>query len=65
MYDIIRETMYLDFGYVFNNAISDPLGLLKDSMAVENSLASNIASRKTALETALTKYIDSIKELEG
>lgn len=64
MYDIIRETMYLDFGYVFNNAISDPLGLLKNSMAEENSLASNIASRKTALETALTNYIDSIKELE-
>ena len=65
MYDIIRDTMMLDFGFIFTNAVGNPRGLLMDSLGKENSLASNIASRKTSLETSLTKYIDSIKELEG
>lgn len=62
MYDIIRDTMILDFGFYFNNAIGNPRSLLMESMVNENSLASNIASKKSMLETELANYLEKLRE---
>lgn len=62
MYDIIRDTMTLDFGYIYGNAIGSPEGVFSSSYRKENSLASNVASRKTSLEASLDKYLETVRE---
>lgn len=65
MYDLIRETMILDFGYVYNNAIGGPEGIFANAIRSENSLASQVASNKTRLQTALDSYIEKYREMCG
>ena len=65
MYDLIRETMILDFGYVYNNAIGSPEGIFANAIKSENSLASQVASNKTRLQTALDNYIEKYREMCG
>lgn len=63
MYDLIRETMTLDFGYIYSNAIGWADSLFNDSYMKENSFASNLASRKSALETNLETYMSNHREM--
>ena len=65
MYDLIRETMILDFGYIYGNAIGGPEGIFYNSIKSENSLASQVASNKTRLQTALDSYIEKYREMCG
>ena len=65
MYDLIRETMILDFGYIYGNAIGGPEGIFYNSIKSENSLASQVASNKTRLQTALESYIEKYREMCG
>ncbi|MGN1128372.1 MAG: hypothetical protein ACI4T6_05380, partial [Candidatus Flemingiibacterium sp.] len=62
MYDIIRDTMILDFGYIYGNAIGNPESVYNSSYRTENSLASNVASKKSSLETALANYLEKLRE---
>lgn len=62
MYDLIRETMILDFGYIYGNAIGSPEGVFYSSFAKENSLASNVASKQKSLTAALEKYLATVRE---
>lgn len=62
MYDIIRDTMILDFGYIYGNAIGGPEQVFFSSFTKENSLASNVASKKSSLETALANYLEKLRE---
>lgn len=61
MYDIIRNSMKLDFGYIFGNAIGSPEVLFMDSYKKENSLASNVAKNQKRLDSALEKYIENLR----
>ena len=65
MYDLIRETMILDFGSIYGNAIGGPEGIFYNSIKSENSLASQVASNKTRLQTALESYIEKYREMCG
>ncbi len=62
MYDIIRDTMTLDFGYIYGNAIGGPEYVFKSSYSKENSFSSNLASSKQSLETALANYLEKLRE---
>lgn len=62
MYDLIRETMILDFGYIYGNAIGSPEGVFFDSFKKENSLASNVASKQKSLDTALATYLETLRK---
>lgn len=62
MYDLIRETMILDFGYIYGNAIGSPEGVFFDSFKKENSLASNVASKQKSLDAALEKYLETLRK---
>lgn len=62
MYDIIRETMTLDFGYIYGNAIGYPEWVFNDSYKKENSFASNLASKKDALVAKLAEYMTDLRE---
>ena len=61
MYDIIRNSMKLDFGYIFGNAIGGPEGVFLDSYKKENSLASNVAKNQKRLDKALAKYLENLR----
>lgn len=62
MYDLIRETMILDFGYIYGNAIGGPEGIYFASFQKENSLASNVAAKQKSLDTALTTYLETLRK---
>jgi len=62
MYDLIRDTMYFDFGYTYNTAIDTPEGVFTSSIKNKDSIASNVASRGNALQTSLDKYIEQVRE---
>lgn len=62
MYDIIRDTMHLDFGYIYSNALGYAEGVFNDSYRAENSFASNLASKKEQMKTNLEKYISDMRE---
>ena len=62
MYDIIRNTMTLDFGYIYSNAIGFAESVFNESYKKENSFASNLASKKSTLETKLEEYMTNIRE---
>ena len=61
MYDIIRDSMILDFGYTFGNAIGGPEGVFSDSYRKENSLISNATKKQSSLEKALEKYLEKVR----
>lgn len=61
MYDIIRDSMKLDFGYLFGNAIGNPESIFVDSYKKENSLASNVAKNQKRLDQALAKYLENLR----
>ncbi|MBQ2709467.1 MAG: hypothetical protein IJF67_14450, partial [Clostridia bacterium] len=63
MFDLIRSGTILDFGYIFNNALGNPESVFYDSITKENSLASNVAANKTALDTALSTYMTEMREI--
>ena len=62
MYDIIRDTMTLDFGYIYSNAIGYPESVFNKSYQNENSFASNLASQKDSLVTKLADYMTNLRE---
>lgn len=62
MYDIIRDTMTLDFGYIYSNAIGYPESVFNKSYQNENSFASNLASQKDSLVTKLADYMKNLRE---
>ena len=62
MYDIIRDTMTLDFGYIYGNAIGYPEWVFNDSYQRENAFASNLASKKDSLVTKLADYMKNLRE---
>lgn len=62
MYDIIRNTMTLDFGYIYSNAIGFSESVFNASYKQENSFASNLASKKSTLETKLEEYMTNIRK---
>lgn len=62
MFDLIRDTTMIDFGYIFGNAIGSPEGIFYNSIKAENSLASNIAAKKTALDAPLEMYLETVRE---
>ena len=61
MYDIIRDSMILDFGYTYGNAIGSPEGVFSDSYKKEGSLISNVAKKQKSLEKALEKYLEKVR----
>lgn len=62
MYDIIRAGMTLDFGYIFNNSFkTQPLQLILESIAKENSFASNLASKKDGVIFSLEDFLQKIE----
>lgn len=63
IYDIIRDTMQLDFGYIYSNALDYVEGIFNDSYKVENSFASNLASRKEKFKTNLANYIEKMRDM--
>ena len=65
MYDLIRETTVTDFGYVYNNAIGATTGLFDTGITKENTLASELASKKTSLEAALEVFLETVRDKCG
>lgn len=63
MYDIIRDTMKLDFGYIYSNALGAVEWIFNDSYKVENSFSSNLASVKEKFKTNLATYLEDMKDV--
>jgi len=61
MFDIIHDSFKLDFGYMFNNALSDPTRPYWTATEQEDSFASTLASKKPAVEAALVKFMEDIE----
>lgn len=62
MYDIIRDSMYLDFGYTYCNATGNAIAaVFRTSFAGGKGVASLIASNKEALEANLAEYIEEVR----
>nr|MBQ4317840.1 hypothetical protein [Clostridia bacterium] len=62
MYDLIRDTMYLDFGYTYNTAIGSPESVYANSITTKDSIASNVAAKGPALQTSLEKYLEQVRD---
>ena len=62
MFDLIRENLTHNFGYIYSNAIGTPTVMIQSSFKNENSIASNVASNKDALNTALANYLKALED---
>ncbi|MBQ8510765.1 MAG: hypothetical protein IJ493_12750 [Clostridia bacterium] len=62
MFDIIHDSFVLDFGYMFNNALSDPVRPYWQALHSEGSFASTLASKQSAVNAALEEYMADIAE---
>ncbi|MBE6611048.1 MAG: hypothetical protein E7632_01035 [Ruminococcaceae bacterium] len=63
MFDLIRSTMVLDFGYTYNNALGFPITeVVWKSFKEENSISSNVASSISSLDANLEKLLTDIRE---
>lgn len=62
MYDLIRSTMVLDFGYTYANAIGSPDWLVLSCFDKQGQFASSAEKNQKKLDQLLEKYITSIKE---
>ncbi|MBE6610843.1 MAG: hypothetical protein E7632_00005 [Ruminococcaceae bacterium] len=61
MFDIIHDSFKLDFGYMFNNALSDPTRPYWVALNTEGSFASTLASKKPVVEEALAKFMEDVE----
>ncbi len=62
MYDLIRESMFLDFGYTYCNATGNAIAsVFRRAFSGGNGVASLLASDKEALETTLKDYIEEVR----
>ena len=62
MYDLIRDTMFFDFGYTYNTAIGSPESTFTTSIKTQDSIASTVASKGPALQAKLDEYIAQVRE---
>lgn len=62
MYDIIRDSMYLDFGYTYCNATENAIAkVFRAAFANNSGVASLIAQYQEMFETALAGYIEEVR----
>ena len=61
MYDLIRESMFLDFGYTYCNATGNAIATVFRGAFNGNRVASLLASNKEVLETTLRDYIEEVR----
>jgi len=62
MYDLIRASTRLTFAYTYNNAIGTPIGAFVGATQ-SNNLASQVASKKSAVDTSLASYYEEMRKL--
>ena len=63
MYDLIRASTRLTFAYTYNNAIGTPIGAFVGATQ-SNNLASQVASKKSAVDTSLASYYEEMRKLD-
>lgn len=62
MYDLIRESMYLDFGYTYCNATGNAIAkVFRSAFTSGKGVASMLAANKELLETELSNYIETVR----
>jgi len=61
MYDIIRDGMTLNFGYIYSNAVGDPTRPFMYGMTGQSEWASYLASVKPSVATSTETYLEKIK----
>lgn len=64
MYDIIRGSMQLDFGFIFSNIMENPVTNVYINSVKGDGFASTLASYETKITEALAKYIETVKGIE-
>ena len=65
MCDIIRDSMVLDFGFVFNNELGNPIvTVFEPSFNNPTSMSSTIASQKQTIETKIEDFLGKLAEVE-
>ena len=66
MCDIIRDSMALDFGFVFNNELGNPIvSVFEPSFKNPSSLSSTIASQSQTIEAKIEDYLGKLADVEG
>lgn len=60
MYDLIKGSMTLDFGYIYTNALNWPDTIFTGSCTSEDSFASNLAKIKVKCETCLEDFLEKM-----
>ena len=61
MYDLIRSTMKPDFGFVYNNAVGNPLNTPYTAITGNGSIASALESTRKNTLAKLDSYLENIK----
>ena len=65
MFDIIHDSFKLDFGYMFNNALTgaggDPVKPYWQAIQTEGVFASTLATVKPGIDEALVKFMEDIE----
>ena len=65
MCDIIRDSMVLDFGFVFNNELGNPIvTVFEPSFNNPTSMSSTIASQKQTIETKIEDFLGKLADVE-
>ncbi len=64
MYDLIRNSMILDFAYTYSASINHPADyLFVEGIRADNKLASIIASKEKSVVTGLESYVEKIRSI--
>lgn len=65
MCDIIRDSMALDFGFVFNNELGNPIvSVFEPSFKNPSSLSSTIASQSQTITAKIEDYLGKLADVE-
>lgn len=61
IFDIIHDTMVLDFGYTYDNALNNPVAIYTNILKNVNNFASEIKAKSRVIEKVYDTYVEKIK----
>ncbi len=61
MYDLIRSSMKLDAGFIYNNAFGNPIGAAYNAITAGSELASGIDSTKDSTLMKIEQYMENVR----